>query len=407
MNSIWRRITIWGLLLAAVVAGILYAFWPQPVLVDIVTLAKGPMIVTVDEEGETRVKDIYVLSAPVTGRALRIESDLGDEVVARETIVARIEPIDPTFLDLRSKAQAEAAVDAAEASRALAEAELEEAEAELDFAATEVERARRLISNNTISRRTLDDAERAFKTRRAALARATSALRMRDFELAQAKAQLVSPTETLAMHGEHDACECVPITAPVSGRILSVVHESEGVVEAGHPLAEIGDPRDLEIVVDFLSPDAVQVRPGQRVIIEEWGGPSLNGRVRRLEPAGFTKTSALGIEEQRVNIIIDLEGPPEDWQLLSHGYRVEARIVLWEGDSVLKLPLTALFRDGDQWVVFVEEGGKAERRSVEIGQRTGLEAEIIGGLDEGEQVVLHPSDRVAEGVRIQARADDS
>ena len=311
------------------------------------------------------------------------------------------------FLDLRSKAQAEAAVDAADAARALAEAELEEAEAELDFAATEVERARRLISNNTISRRTLDDAERAFKTRRAALARATSALRMRDFELAQAKAQLVSPTETLAMHGEHDACECVPITAPVSGRILSVVHESEGVVEAGHPLAEIGDPRDLEIVVDFLSPDAVQVRPDQRVIIEEWGGSSLNGRVRRLEPAGFTKTSALGIEEQRVNIIVDLEGPPEDWQLLSHGYRVEARIVLWEGDGVLKLPLTALFRDGDQWAVFVDDVGTAQRRPVEIGQRTGLEAEVIDGLDEGEQVVLHPSDRVAEGVRIQARADDS
>jgi HlyD family secretion protein len=407
MTPIWRRITIWGLLLAAVVAGILYAFWPQPVLVDMATLARGAMTVTVDEEGETRVKDIYVLSAPVTGRALRIESEVGDEVVAQETMVARIEPIDPSFLDLRSRAQAEAAVDAAEAARALAEAELEEAEAEVEFAGIEVERARRLISNNTISRRTLDDAERAFKTRQATLARAKSALRMRDFELKEAKAQLVSPTETLAMHGEHDACECVPIAAPVSGSILSVLHESEGVVEAGTPLLEIGDPRDLEIVVDFLSPDAVQVRPGQRVIIEEWGGPPLEGRVRRLEPAGFTKVSALGIEEQRVNVIIDLEDPPEDWQFLSHGYRVEARIVLWEGEDVLKLPLTTLFRDGEQWAVLVEEGGLAQRRSVEIGHRTGLEAEITDGLDDGERVVLHPSDRVVEGVRIQARSEGS
>lgn len=397
----WRRLTIWGVLALAIVAGLIYAFRPQPVLVDLVTLSPGPMTVTIDEEGETRVRDVYVLSAPVTGRALRIDSELGDQVVANETVLARIEPTDPTFLDLRSRAQAEAQEKAAAAALTLARAELEQAQAELGFATNEVERARRLRSESAIAARTLDEAERTFKIQKAAVTMATSSLEMRRFELENARALLVSPTDRIAMQGK---CDCVSITAPVSGQILDIVHESEGVVQAGEPLLEIGDPDDLEIVADLLSADAVQIEPGQAVIIEDWGGEPLEGRVRRVEPAGFTKVSALGIEEQRVNVIVDFKADAADRQRLSHGYRVETRIVLWQDDDALNLPLTALFRDGEQWAVFAEEEGQARLRHVEVGKQNGLDAEIVGGLGEGASVVLHPSDQITDGVMIQGRS---
>jgi HlyD family secretion protein len=211
----------------------------------------------------------------------------------------------------------------------------------------------------------------------------------------------VSP---LVAEDPHGHCECIPIRAPVSGRLLRLVRESEGVVQAGEPLAEIGDPTDLEIVVDVLSADAVKIEPGQSVVIEEWGGAApLAGRVRRVEPFGFTKVSALGIEEQRVNVVIDLTSPPETWRRLGHGYRVEARILLWEADAVLALPQSSLFRNGDGWGVFVIENGEARTRPVELGHRTGLRAEITSGLEPGETVVRFPNDRVADGVRVAAR----
>jgi len=401
MRARWRRLALWGVLGLLLVAGLLYAFRPQPIPVDIVAASQGPMMVTVEEEGETRVKEVFVLSAPVAGRALRIDAHVGDPVVANETVLARIEPIDPSFLDVRTEAQARAAVRAAEAAKALAAAEVDQARAELEFVETELDRARRLIKSDTISQRSLDEAERAYKTRRAAVATAEAALQMRDFELERARALLVSPAETQANRGE---CECVPIRAPVSGRILRVVHESEGVVESGDPLIEIGDPRDLEIVVDLLSSDAVKVETGQRVIIDEWGGPEpLEGRVRRVEPFGFTKVSALGIEEQRVNVIVDFADPPERWRRLGHGYRIEARIVLWQGEDVLQLPLSALFRNGGDWAAFVAEDGRARLRKLTLGERNGLSARITDGLAAGERVVLHPSDRIADGVRIEAR----
>ncbi len=401
MELNWRRIALWGVMALALIAGFAYAFWPRAIQVDFAVAERGPLIVTVDDEGETRVKDVYVLSAPVTGRALRIDSDVGDQVIADETVVARIEPIDPTFLDVRSEAQAKAAVQAAEAAKALTEAELEQSRAELAFAKTERERAERLIKSKTISQRALDEADRNFKKRKAEVARTEAALKMREFELAQAWALLVSPTETRESQGD---CDCVSIPAPVSGRVLRVLHKSAGVVKAGDPLVEIGNPGDLEIVVDLLSSDAVKVEAGQRVIIEQWGGATpLIGAVRRVEPFGFTKISALGIEEQRVNVIIDIRDPRDRWSRLGHGYRVETRIVLWNGDDVLKLPLTAFFRDGDRWAVFVEKEGRAERRHVTLGRRTKLEAEIEDGVDPGTRVVLHPSDSVTDGTRIAAR----
>lgn len=401
MNAARRRWVIWGVFATVLIAGLAYAFRPQPIPVDLASVAVGPLVVTVDEEGETRVRDVFEVSAPVAGRVRRIDAEVGDPVVADQTMVAEIEPIDPTLLDLRSEAQAQAALRAAEANKALAEAELVEAEAEFEFAEAELQRARRLIRAETISEQALDDAERRHKATRAAVATAKARLQVRHFELERAQAQLMSPVHTRAAH---DVCDCVPLLAPVHGRILRVLHKSEGVVAAGEPLVEIGDPTDLEIVIDFLSSDAVNIAPGQRVIIEQWGGrAALSGRVRLVEPSGFTKVSALGIEEQRVNVIVDFTSPPAEWQRLGHGYQVTVRVVLWEGSDVRKLPLTALFRNGGEWAVFVEEDGRARLRMIKLGQRTGLEAEVIEGAEPGERVVVSPSDRISDGVRIRSR----
>ena len=401
MSVTIRRLAFWGILGLLLAAGLVLAFRPRAVPVDLVELRPGPMMVTVDEEGETRVRDVFVLSAPISGLALRIDLDAGDPVVANETVVAQIEPSDPAFLDVRSEAQAKAAVDTAEAARGLAVAEVDMAAAELDFATSEVDRARELIQSRHISRRSLEDAERRFRTAKAALETTRAALRMRESELQQARSQLISPVEA---QRNFEACDCIDITAPVSGRILRVLHESEGVVRAGDALAEIGDPRDLEVVADYLSEDAVKIQPGQSVILDEWGGAeTLAGQVKRVEPFGFTKVSALGIEEQRVNVVIDLTDPPNTWKKLGHGFRIEVRVVLWQGDSVLSLPLTALFRNGDSWHVFAVEEDRARLRRVEIGQRTGLVAEILDGLSEGDRVVLHPNEQITEGIRLTAR----
>jgi HlyD family secretion protein len=396
-----RRFAFWGVLAAFVALAIVVAFWPRPVIVDMIGAERGELVVTVDDEGETRVRDVYVISAPVMGRMRRIELRAGDAVDAVDTIVAAIEPIDPEFLDPRSEAQARADVRAAESAEVLARAEVEQAQAELDFAEQELERARELMRQMMISQRELDEAERAHRTRHAALNTARAGHEMRLFQLERARAELVSPVDT---EGGRDVCECIALRSPVTGRILRVLQESEGVVAAGAPLVEIGDPRELEIVVDLLSADAVKVEAGQRVIIESWGGDEpLEGRVRLVEPFGFTKVSALGIEEQRVNVVIDLVSPMEEWSRLAHGYQVDARVVLSEAQAVLKLPLTALFRDGDSWAVFVDSGGRAELRRIEIGRRNSVAAEIVAGLEEGERVVLHPSDRVVDGARIAAR----
>jgi len=398
----WRRIALWTTLSGLVAAGVVYALWPRPTLVDIAAVSRGRLVVTVDEEGRTRVRDVFVVSSPITGRLRRVEGDVGDTVVADATIVASIEPVDPAFLDVRSEAEAQAAIETAQAAKALTEARLLEAQAELDFAVTELQRARGLIETRAFSERALDQAERLFKARAAALESVRAELQMRTSELTMARARLVSPVDTRL---QREACECISLTAPVDGRILRLIRESEGVIEAGAPIMEIGDPRDLEIVVDYLSTDAVKIEEGQRAIIEEWGaGVALAGFVSRVEPYGFTKVSALGIEEQRVNVIVDLADPPEQWQRLAHGFRVEVRVVLWEGEEVLRLPLTTLFRENGRWFVFVDEDGIARRREVELGHSNGLEGEIVGGLTAGERVVLHPSDRIADGARIRARS---
>jgi len=401
MHANLRRFVFWGTLATLIALGLALAFRPQAVAVDTVRIARGTLVVTVEDEGRTRVHDIYTLSAPVTGRMRRVEVHVGDPVTKLETVLAEIEPIDPAFLDPRSEAQARADVRAAESAGALARAEVDQAQAELDFARREIDRARNLIQEGSISQRDLDQAERGYRTRRAALATAQAALDRSTYQLERARAQLVSPAERQQDGAE---CVCVALRSPVDGQVLRLLQQSEGVVEAGTPVVEVGDPRDLEIAVDLLSSDAVKVQVGQRVIVDGWGGDQpLEGRVRLVEPFGFTKVSALGIEEQRVNVIVDIASPRDEWARLAHGYQADTRIVLAQREDVLKVPLTALFRDGANWAVFVDESGRAKLRHVSLGNSNGLETEITTGLAENDVVVLHPSDRVRDGVRIAAR----
>ena len=404
MSARSKRYTFWGVVCALIVAGLAYAFKPVSVPVDLVKVVRAPLVVTVDEEAETRIRDVYVLSAPVTGVALRIEAEVGDVVTTGKSVLAEIEPVDPSFLDVRTESELRAELKAAEAAEALARAEVAEAEAELEFAAGERERTRKLFAAGHISERKRDDAERIYKARRAALDTTAAQLMRRRFEIEQAQARLATPEQSKL---RKENCGCVPVIAPVSGRVLRVLHESEGVVQAGTPLVEIGDPQNLEVVADYLSTDAVKIKPGNVVIIEEWGGPnSLNGRVLRVEPYGFMKVSAMGIEEQRVNVIIDLTDEPEVWSDLGHGFRVEIKVVLARQESALLVPLTALFRHKGDWSVFVEREGRAELQSVEVGLRSKLEAEIISGLGVDDNIVRHPSSRVGPGTRIQARQYD-
>ena len=287
MNAKLKRSLFWGILVSLLLLGLLFSFWPRAVAVDLTQVARGPLLATVDDEGETRIHDVYVLSAPVAGRMRRIDAHAGDTVIALETVIAEIEPVDPAFLDPRSEAQAQAELKAAESAEALARAEVERATAELDFAERELARARQLIEEKTISQRELDDAERSYRTRRATLATMRASLDVRAFELDSARARLLSPTQT---QDNKEQCACVAIRAPVDGLILRILHKSEGVVDQGAPLVEIGDPANLEIVVDLLSADAVRVEPNQRVIVDGWGGDrSLQGRVRVVEPFGSQK----------------------------------------------------------------------------------------------------------------------
>lgn len=391
----------WSVLAGLLVAGLVFAFWPRPIEVDVVVVKRGPLVMTVLEEGRTRIRDVFVVAAPVRGRAQRIDMEEGDTVIAGETVVAQIEPIDPDLLDARSEIEAQAAAAAAAAGLALAEAELAQARAELDFATAEVERMRELAARKTISTRAVEDAERLFFSSKAAVATGEAAVRMRQNQLRAAEARLLDPVETAAKAG---VCDCVPIFAPVDGRVLRVIHESEGVVGPGEPLLEIGDPRDLEIVAEYLSAEAVRITPGQRVQIGGWGGDTiLDGVVRLVEPFGFTKVSALGIEEQRVAVVIDVTSPPEAWQRLGHGFQVETRVILSELTDVAKVPLTALFRDGDTWSLFELVDGRARAAVVELGARTDYEAQILSGAEAGSVIVRYPDDRIEDGVRLRPR----
>lgn len=393
-----RREWVWAGVGVALVIFFLFAFWPRPVVVDLVAVSRGPLRVTVSDEGRTRIREIFSVSAPVNGRLLRVERHAGDTVTGGQTVVAQLEPTDPSFLDVRTRAQAEAAVKAAEAALALAKAEHDRARAELDFASAELARTSALVKKGTASQAALDRARLAFRTSEAQLATADAAHRVKEFELETAKALLIDPSE------RHAPESAIPLLAPVTGRILRVMQESESVLTPGTPVMEIGDPADLEIEVELLTTDAVAVKAGAPVFVTDWGGPgALNGKVRLVEPFGFTKISALGIEEQRVSAIIDLTDPPEKWTRLGHGYRVDVAIVVDEIENAVRVPLGALFRMDDSWAVFRVDRRRARLTKIEIGPANDTQAVVTSGLEPGTQVVLYPSDRISEGTRVAAR----
>jgi HlyD family secretion protein len=381
-----------------------WTLWPKPVLVDVTEIRKGPLVVTVDEEGKTRIKDVYTVSAPITGKLVRLSLEAGDRVKKDMTTVAIIEPMAPAFLDVRATRELEAQLEAAKAAVALAEAEINQAASELEFAQSELRRAQSLVRTKVISERAYERARIDVDTRQASLTRAKANLDVRKRELESAQARLIGPEE--AWKGEVPAGCCVTLRAPVSGRILRLIQESERVVAAGTPLVEIGDPENLELVVELLSVDAVKVVEGATATIDGWGGTPLLAKVTRVEPAGFTKVSALGIEEQRVRTILKLHNAPEFADRLGHEFRVFVKITIHQSPNALRLPISALFRKREQWAVYVIERGRARAVTVEIGQRNTGFAEVLKGLPEGTMVVLHPSDRVVDGVRVvRARSD--
>lgn len=380
-----------GFLAAAVVAAL-----PKPIPVETALVSSGPLVVTVNEDGVARVKDRYIVSAPLSGNLARIELDPGDSVKQGDVLL-RILPLEAPLLDARSRSQAEAQVARALAATKQADAQLERARVALDFSAKEAERARRLFQAQTVSQAELDRAQLEKRTREAELTSSQFANKVAAHELRMARAAL----------GRFDVrgreAEQFEVPSPTGGRVLRVIQKSEGVVQAGAQLLEIGDPRALEIVVDVLTSDAVNIHASNPVTIEKWGGEPLSARVRLVEPSAFTRISSLGVEEQRVNTVIDLSAPYEKWADLGDGYRVEARVQVYRAENATRVPASALFRSGTEWAVFTVVSGVARLRTVQLGQRNDEHAQALAGVVAGERVILHPSDKVKDGEAVGLR----
>lgn len=392
------RYLFWGVASAMLAAFLAWSFAPAAVPVDLGYVERGSMTVRVEGEGRTRVRDVYAVSAPAAGVLLRVEAQPGDPVTAGQTMLAIIEPADPTILDQRSRAEAAATVQAAVDALTLAEAEADRTKAELVFARSELDRAVQLRRNETVSQRALDMAELEVATRIAAVKSGEATVKVRQHELENARARLITPT---SLSGNDGDC-CVALTAPVDGQVLRVMIKSKGLVQAGTTLMEVGDPSALEVVVDLLTSDAARLTEGADVLITNWGGADLTGQVRRIEPSGYTKISVLGIEEQRVDAIVDFKGPVP--KALGHGFRVEVGILEWSAPDVLKVPMSAMFRAGDGWAVILVDDDHARLATVQAGHMNGRFGEVLAGLKAGDQVVLHPSDRVTDGARVSPRA---
>lgn len=380
------------LLAGAVIALLTMWLRPAPTRVDTAKAARGPMQVTVDGEGKTRVRDRYVVATPVAGHLRRINLRRGD-VVARGQVIAQIDPLPLAPLDPRQRAEAIARVSVAEDAKREVDRMIERSKAIYDQARRDCERCELLVRSGDVPRQELETAQTAvttsFREYEAAMSKAESAAH----EVEAAAAALLAVGQN-----QKPAAPAVKVQSPTSGKVLGVIEESERVVAAGAPLLELSSPAKLEIVIELLSTDAVKISPGALLIIEGWGGPeALEARVRLIEPSAFTKVSALGIEEQRVNVVGDLTTPSA---ALGDGYRVEGRIVVWRADDVLKVPVSSLFRRGEGWSLFVVENGEAQLRDVEVGQRTSLEAEIKTGLEAGAEVIVHPSNQIVDGTRV-------
>ena len=390
----WLSVVVGLLVLGLFIAALI----PKRLPVDIIAVGRGDLVVTVDEDGRTRVKDRYIVDAPLDGHVGRIELDAGDPVEAG-AVVARIVPLKPPLLDTRTKAEAEARLAAARAAKRQAGSAIARAESTAQLASLEAERQANLGLSGATAIRTLEQAEFDLRAKREELASARFAARVAEHEARVAEAALGRLGDKGASGDEQ-----LEVRAPVAGQVLEVFRESEGVVRSGASLLEVGDPQALEIVVDVLTSDAVGIDRGAKVIIERWGGDApLRGHVRTLEPSAFTRISALGVDEQRVNVIIDLDDPPEVWAKLGDGYRVEARIVVHEAKDIVKVHDSAVFRHGEGWAVYRVDDNDAVLTPIEIGARNGLEVEVTAGLEADMLVIAHPGDQVEDGRSVRQR----
>lgn len=392
-----RNVTRWikrGLLIVlavAVVAALASAWAPKPLAVEVATVHTAPLRVEVSEDGRTRVKDRYIVSAPLAGNLARIELQPGDAIEEGE-VLARIAPLATPLLDGRTRGQSEAQLQAATAAVKQAKAQIARARAALEFAQTEVGRLEPLVEQGAETQAALDRAELTVRTHKSDLDSARFAARVAEHQQRMAQSALQR------FEGPNvGQPEQFVIKSPITGKVLAIHRESEGVTNPGAPLIELGDPRALEIVVDVLTRDAVRIEPGAAAMIERWGGEPLAAKVRLVEPSAFTRVSSLGVEEQRVNVVLELEAPYEAWSKLGEGYRVEARMTVWHQPEVRVVPSAALFRHGDDWAVFCVEDGVARTCPVELGERARHQAQVLSGLDVGQTVIVHPSDSIQDG----------
>ncbi|WKZ32172.1 MAG: HlyD family efflux transporter periplasmic adaptor subunit [Thermodesulfobacteriota bacterium] len=381
---------------ALVVLAVVYGLMPGPARVETARVERGPMSVTVSEEGRAIVTDRFVVSAPVSGHMRRIGLRAG-ALVAEGEALAEIEPLRAEPLDPRTRAASEAAVSAAEASLRAAREVAEARRAEAEYARETLSRTRELFSGGHVPRSEMDRVEAAARQAEAVLNSAEANVNAARSELQRARAALIPAGEG----AENGGLRTVHVRSPIVGRVLRLHRESEGAVRAGEPLVDIGNTGALEIRAEVLSSDAVLLRPGTPVVIERWGGGvPLDGSVRIVEPSAFTKVSSLGVEEQRVFVTVDILSPAGTWHRLGDGYRVETSFIVWEDESVLKVPVSALFRSGDRDAVFIADNGRARERMISIGHRNGFTAEVLSGLSEGEEVVVHPDEALEDGSRI-------
>jgi HlyD family secretion protein len=390
-QSRFRRGAVVFLVVAAAAAIVAYALWPSAVPVETARVTRGSLQVTIDQEGETRVHDRYVLSAPVPGRLMRVDLEDGDPV-RLDQVVARIDPLP---LNQREREEVLARVQSAEANLRQAKAREARARANAEQARRDRDRAEHLARDGVISAQALDQARNTDVTAAQELLAAEFTSQAAASDVKVARAGLVGIEDQSGKPRP-----LIELRSPIAGRVLRVLEKSEHVLSAGTPIMVLGEPGKLEIVADVLSTDAVKIHPGDPVLLTAWGGDHvIRARVRLIEPGGFTKVSALGVEEQRVNVISDFIDSPGS---LGDGYRVEAHIIIWSGQGVLEVPLSALFRRGQRWSTFVIDRGRASARDVEVGHRNVSEAEVLSGLTEGEQVIVHPSNEVADGARVRA-----
>jgi HlyD family secretion protein len=398
-----RRI-LFAVVALLVVLGAAWAFWPRPLAVEMTKIGRQSIDVTVEDEGISRIKDVYTVSAPIAGKLLRLNLQAGDAVKAAETILATMEPVAPGLLDARARAVAESNVSAIQAGVAQARAQVEQAQAQLDYAKAQLRRSQSLAGGGVIPEGVYQKSALDVSVAQTALEAAKASVTARQHELASAQAALI---ENEAGNGDAENAgekDCVDIHAPITGVVLSTMATSEQVVAAGTPLLTLGDPGNLEIAVDLLSRDAVAVAPGDAATIEDWGGPTLKAVVNRVDPAAVTKVSALGIEEQRVMVVLRLSDANPARSRLGHDFRVVVRIVVWHGDNLIVVPMGALFRLGNDWAVYAVEDGKAQPRKISLGRQNADVAEVRSGLQPGDLVILHPGDRVREGTAVTPAA---